>query len=316
MEYQKHPNPEQRDVNDIKSKHSHSPFLNLPVVKILENHARDWNSFKQRMAADVWNLIIEKGIQEWLQEERTQLDADVTQPIIPCDNTVFLKRLYLIINAIFLHNELPPPFAETEEEVILLNEDLKLTNILLGIDTSSQYTKESAPAYGSSSHQQRGIELEWSDMPGVSGETEFDRDDRDDRIPAQITILRKALGKKNRYPSGADAIQVINVLLHEMCHAYDLLNVCGCPDCNLGGTSGFQTSDSGHHNSWLYLAWLVEMAANRAFGFLGTFDLNREKVWVIEELQWEEDLQREFMMRQAALRRQRINSGATQNLGR
>lgn len=61
----------------------------------------------------------------------------------------------------------------------------------------------------------------------------------------------------------------MSTLLHEMCHAYDHINICDCPGC---ATMPKPDGQSDHGNFWLYLASLVEEEANRVFG---AFDLGR-----------------------------------------
>ena len=100
--------------------------------------------------------------------------------------------------------------------------------------------------------------------------------------PYKILIYRPF--KKNEYLAGDDFVRTLSTLLHEMCHVYLAINICLCHLCSsLEPALGLAHGRTGHGKSFLYLAWLVERAANDILSDLGTFDLGLEQSRRIED---------------------------------
>lgn len=292
MNYLLHPNPRQRDVQEIRSIHGHSPYAQLRVVadlrKVVDQQElrRDW--LKGKVNRQAWYSIIGNGIDEWLANESIRLGDDENGPVVPTHNAAALVCLYMFFNAKFFDNSLPPILPRSIQQAKSFNNLIDGINYGLGIRTFDCRTNETVQTYGSSSSSNRppsGIEIDWADSleDDALGRTSFTTLD-----DIEISILRKSNGKE--YVSGADAMEVLSTLLHEMCHVFDVIHLCHCQDCNPGGIHGIQTSCTGHSNSFFYLACLVERAANQTFGFLGRFDLNLTSTWEYEDCRWQESL--------------------------
>ncbi|KAL8800893.1 MAG: hypothetical protein Q9200_007109 [Gallowayella weberi] len=86
--------------------------------------------------------------------------------------------------------------------------------------------------------------------------------------------------------TGAEAMETIVSLLHEMIHAYILLQQCRCETCQ---STPRLNGRSGHGNSWFYLVRLVEIVAQEAFKFPVPLKMDWSRVYNEEERLLNED---------------------------
>ncbi|KAL9002373.1 MAG: hypothetical protein Q9188_004685 [Gyalolechia gomerana] len=258
------------------------PFLELPAVTILQSIIDQPAPSGQR-TQDEWRILYTDAVERWLEDQNIDIEADDECLILPCDTPDFLILLYDMFNRVFFNGELPSPLFDTADEGRLLGHGTNPTDqtfgqrIVNGFETDDYVApfrgdgifNPQIPVYDRDPLQQPGLKIAWADfLFNAVGLTHYD--------PIQIQILREPPGKQ--YLSGTEALQVISVLLHEMCHVYLSLNITRYESCDWGKT--------GHGNAFLFLAWLVENAANKTYGFLGRFDLNQIGSWFVEERAW------------------------------
>lgn len=100
-------------------------------------------------------------------------------------------------------------------------------------------------------------------MPGALGQT-FDKGDC-----SEIWISRLTGHARGERWTERSLQDILDTLLHGMCHAAFQIFGCNCSDCfcydNLIGTSGI----TGHGPSYVQLCKAIEREANRTFGDLG-----------------------------------------------
>ncbi|KAL8933744.1 MAG: hypothetical protein Q9216_006227 [Gyalolechia sp. 2 TL-2023] len=261
------PAPDARNVDFIFCDKGHLPYLDLPVITKLQAFLSqtDRPEYEPRKTINSFHVLFKHPVEAWLKAQGIH-DAELKDgPIIPAANNYFLARLYIIFNSTFFEGKLPAPLSQTAEEARLLCRD---TSSIDGILTSDPSGK-SKPA---GVNAQQGIKIELVERLPENhlGTMTNDKNFR----PILIAVRKRAIDQ--RYICGAEALQIMGSLLHEMCHAYDQMTVCRCLSCLPVRPEGmrYKYSYTGHSASWLYLTRCVQDAANKTFGFLGTFDLN------------------------------------------
>lgn len=103
----------------------------------------------------------------------------------------------------------------------------------------------------------------------------------DDWQPIKVLLLRQP--SKQDYITGPKVVAVKEVLLHEMCHVYERDNMCWCVSCEPQGHPYMRGERTGHGNTFLFHAWLVERSANQAFGVEGRFNLKHRDAYDMEQ---------------------------------
>ncbi|KAL8837765.1 MAG: hypothetical protein Q9170_002416 [Blastenia crenularia] len=199
----------------------------------------------QETALPEWKAFSNDLVREWAKPKKIDMD-ELEEPILPLDTDFFLIQTYITCNRLFFHNKLPPPRSN---------------------------------ANGTAEEDQPGIKIEWSNDlgPKTLGLINGDVNGQ----PIRIRILRRK--PTQHCLTGADAIAAISHLLHEMCHAYELANFCWCHDCEINGPPSIKRGRTGHGNHFHFLGWLVERAANHAFGAIGSFDLKSKSGLIMEQ---------------------------------
>ncbi|KAL9025747.1 MAG: hypothetical protein Q9196_005484 [Gyalolechia fulgens] len=210
-----------------------------------------------------------------LQNSMDQVQTDQAVPSEQVARQLWTEYTELVKETLRSYN------IDVEAGPILPCEDTRSLSLLYDMFNRTLFNSELPPPRETGDHGQHpGLKLGWAyELPNTAlGVTHHGPND----VPIELLILKP---RERRYLSGSDALLAMSTLLHEMCHVYESLRVCWCQSCG--------RSRTGHGNAFLFLAWLVENAANQTFPFLGRFDLNRRNSWIQENQAREDALRRE-----------------------